>query len=114
MMNDDDDDIPLGGEGLGRPKEAMLQFALRPSIIGLASKHALVAAAGSRNVTYLNIILWSTLLLDKKTHQNQPIWTLWSTLFFGSAGVGCFMPREVKTAMLKKLTYPMMYILKTA
>lgn len=51
MINNDKDNGPLGGEGLGRPKEAMLQLARRPSIIGLASMHARAAAAGSRNVT---------------------------------------------------------------
>ncbi|KAF7829457.1 psbP domain-containing protein 3, chloroplastic [Senna tora] len=39
-----------GGRGL--PSEAKLQFALLPSITGVGSAHALLAASGSRKVTY--------------------------------------------------------------
>lgn len=44
-------------EGLGRlaPKEARLQLARRPLIIGVASSQAAFAAAASLNVTY-NVI----------------------------------------------------------
>lgn len=43
---------PRGGEGRGRPNEAMLQLALLPSITGLGSTQALLADSGSRKVTY--------------------------------------------------------------
>lgn len=46
--------VPRGGDGRGRPNEAMLQFALLPSIIGFGSTQALLADSGSRNVTYNN------------------------------------------------------------
>lgn len=42
---------PRGGDGLGRPSEAILQFALRPSITGFGSAQALLADSASRNVT---------------------------------------------------------------
>lgn len=44
-------------EGLGRlaPKEARLQLARRPLIIGVASSQAAFAASASLNVTY-NVI----------------------------------------------------------
>jgi hypothetical protein len=38
--------------GRGRPNEAKLQLALLPSITGLGSAQALLAASGSRKVTY--------------------------------------------------------------
>jgi hypothetical protein len=43
----------FGVEGLDlwTPKEARLQLALLPSIIGAASTQALIAASGSRKVT---------------------------------------------------------------
>lgn len=47
--------LPLGGEGLGLPSEAMLQFALLPSITGFGSTQALLADSGSRKVTYTEI-----------------------------------------------------------
>lgn len=43
--------VPLGGEGRGRPNEAMLQFALLPSITGFGLEQALLADSESRNVT---------------------------------------------------------------
>ena len=45
------DDWPLGGDGRGLPKEAMLQFALLPSITGFGFAQALLADSGSRKVT---------------------------------------------------------------
>lgn len=39
--------LPLGGEGLGRPNEAMLQLALLPSITGFGLAQALFADSGS-------------------------------------------------------------------
>lgn len=36
------------------PREAILQFALLPSITGDGFWHALIAASGSLNVTYKN------------------------------------------------------------
>lgn len=47
---------PRGGEGLGLPSEAMLQFALLPPITGFGSTQALRADSGSRKVTYRNVI----------------------------------------------------------
>lgn len=44
--------IPNERAGLGRPSEAKLQLARLPSIIGVGSAQALLAASGSRKVTY--------------------------------------------------------------
>lgn len=38
-------------DGRGRPREARLQLALRPSMTGFGSAQALLAESGSRNVT---------------------------------------------------------------
>lgn len=46
-------DLPKGKGGWGRPSDAKLQFALLPSMIGLGSIQALVAASASRNVTWV-------------------------------------------------------------
>lgn len=43
--------IPRGGEGRGRPIEAMLQLARRPSMMGFASATDRRADSGSRKVT---------------------------------------------------------------
>lgn len=43
---------PRGGEGLGRPNEAILQFARLPSITGFGLSQALLADSGSRKVTW--------------------------------------------------------------
>lgn len=50
-MRDEIWNVPLGGEGRGRPNEAMLQFALLPSITGFGLAQALLADSESRNVT---------------------------------------------------------------
>lgn len=42
---------PRGGEGRGRPRDAMLQFARLPSITGFGSAQALLADSASRKVT---------------------------------------------------------------
>lgn len=51
QMRDEICNVPLGGEGRGRPNEAMLQFALLPSITGFGLEQALLADSESRNVT---------------------------------------------------------------
>lgn len=43
--------LPNGRGGRGRPREARLQFALLPSIIGVGSTQAFLADSGSRKVT---------------------------------------------------------------
>lgn len=43
--------LPRGGEGVGLPSDAMLQFALLPLIIGFGSTQAFLADSGSRKVT---------------------------------------------------------------
>lgn len=53
---------PRGGDGRGLPNEAMLQFALLPSITGFGLAQALLADSGSRKVTYFSI-----------NHSNQKI-----------------------------------------
>lgn len=63
--------VPLGGEGLGRPKEAILQFALLPSIIGFGFSHALLADSGSRNVTYKIIYIYPFSYIYNNENENH-------------------------------------------
>lgn len=56
---------PRGGEGRGRPNEAMLQLALLPSITGFGSTQALLADSGSRKVTYSLGNLMNTLAASR-------------------------------------------------
>lgn len=62
---------PRGGDGRGRPKDAILQLAFRPSITGLGSATALVAESGSRNVTWTTkMMTWQASRINKLSIYN--------------------------------------------